>query len=167
MVAPNVRRQLFNFNETQVLQSDRKIRAMFLLKFSKISISEIDDEIESAETSETDDGINDMPADTMTEELTLMKFELTAGDANIIYYISGAIGRLVVRCNKCEHCKEALLNSEAPETIHLDELKPDYTANIFLTVSIVKVWSSLPILPFCCSCIVGRCLKRFEAVSKL
>jgi len=55
----------------QVLDSDRRIRAVSLLKFSGISLAEIDSAIKSAEYhSSTDDSL----ADSLTDALTLIPF---------------------------------------------------------------------------------------------
>jgi len=67
----------------QVLESDRKIRALSLLKFSGISLTEIDSvlQTEIANQSQSDDA---KTADTITEVLTFDRFPL-ASDANIIF----------------------------------------------------------------------------------
>lgn len=111
----------------QVLEGDRKIRAVSLLKFSSISLAEIDSvnqsEQDTAHCDETD-------ADDIATSLSYNQTP-SANDANIIYYVSGAIARSVGRVTKCDHCKELLIASDEIETIELDE-SLSYNASTFL-----------------------------------
>ena len=69
----------------QVLESDRKIRTVSLLKYSKFSLSDIDAAIQSdASASQSD---SNLLAEAIAGALTL-NYELTSSDANIIFYIS-------------------------------------------------------------------------------
>jgi hypothetical protein len=112
----------------QVLESDRKIRALSLLKFSGISLAEIDDVLQNDGCqSQSDD---DKTADVITEALTFSKFP-SASDANVIFYVSGYIARSIIRTTKCEHCKESLVTTDPLEPIELDE-RLDYSAATFL-----------------------------------
>lgn len=45
----------------------------------------------------------------------------SASDANIVYYVSGAIARSVVRCTKCDSCRDSLIDPDALTTPELDE----------------------------------------------
>jgi len=69
----------------QVLESDRKIRALSLLKFSGISLAEIDEVLES-ESHESQSG-DDKTADDILEALNFSQFP-SSSDANIIFYVS-------------------------------------------------------------------------------
>lgn len=67
---------------------------------------------------------NDTDADSITQRLKL-DVELTVSDANIIFYVSGAIARSIVGVTKCDSCREVLINtsselSAAPD-INLEE----------------------------------------------
>jgi len=65
----------------QVLGSDQKIRAVLLLKFSGISLTEMDSAIQSADChSSADDNL----ADLLTDALTFPTFP-SANDANVIF----------------------------------------------------------------------------------
>jgi len=111
----------------QVLESDRKIRAVSLLKFSGISLTEIDSAIQSADChSSADDNL----ADSLTDALTFHSFP-SANDANIIFYVSGYMARSVIRTTKCDHCKESLITSDAMEPLDtVDEF--EYSVSTFL-----------------------------------
>jgi len=110
----------------QVLESDRKIRALSLLKFSAISLTDIDDKLQSGDVHSAEDSL----ADTISD---LLKFNTlpSASDANIILYVSGFMARSVYRVTKCEHCKESLVTSEALEPLDVSE-ELDYSASTFL-----------------------------------
>ena len=71
----------------QVLESDRKIRAVSLVKFSGFSLAEIDDAIQTCKQSskQSDD---DKTADKIAAWLTYPT-EPSSGDANVIFYVSG------------------------------------------------------------------------------
>jgi len=117
----------------QVLESDRKIRALSLLKFSGISLTEIDSVLhtEMVNQSLSDDA---KTADTITEALTFDRFPSTS-DANIIFYVSGYIARSIIRTTKCDHCKESLVTTDPLEPIELDD-RLDYSAATFLVASV-------------------------------
>ena len=82
----------------QVLESDSKIRALSLVKFSGFSLPEIDEAIQSDAAGQSPD---DNTADAITTDLTYEKVP-SASDANIIMYVSGAIARSVFRTTRCE-----------------------------------------------------------------
>lgn len=79
----------------QVRESDRKL--VSLLKFSSISLNEIDDAIQfdSSRTDSSDDAV----ADSVAAALSCQQYPTTS-DANIIFYVGGAIARSVVRSTK-------------------------------------------------------------------
>ena len=115
----------------QVLDSDRKIRALSLLKFSHVSLEEIDDAIKS---SGADAGCSsrrdDLTADTITELLTY-KHQPSVSDANVIYYVSGYISRSVCRMTRCEHCKEALVGCDDIQQMNWDDSSLPQNARLF------------------------------------
>ena len=126
----------------QVLESDRKIRAVSLLKCSKISLGEIDECLQT-ESSESQPAAAaaataisvDSVADPITDALTFRQF-LTASDCNTIFYVSGNIARSIIRTMKCEHCKESLITTDPLEPLEIDRIL-DYTAATFMdTMSI-------------------------------
>ena len=116
----------FYISVRQVLESDRKIKALSLLKFSGISLVDIDDVLQQGDVQTSDDSL----ADKIADLLTFNAFP-SSSDANVILYVSGYIARSVCRTTKCEHCKESLVTSEPLEPLGLnDEL--DYSATTFL-----------------------------------
>jgi len=71
----------------QLVDSDRKIRALFLLKFSNISLPDIDGSMSDNTTAISDaDATADIIADTLT-----LTVEQSTSDENTIFYVSGAI----------------------------------------------------------------------------
>jgi hypothetical protein len=114
----------------QVLDSDRKIRAVSLLKFSHMSLSEIDNAIHSSSSASRDNSPNyDDVADDLNDNLSF-GFSPSTSDLNIIFYISGYIARSVCRTTRCDHCNEALSHSEDISPLNVDDDLP-YTARAF------------------------------------
>jgi hypothetical protein len=114
----------------QVLESDRKIRAVSLIKFSGFTLSEIDEAIQSTNSQSSTQSQDDSTADAMVSSL---RFDSrpTASDANVIFYVSGFIARSVVRTTRCDDCREALIETDQLEPIQMDEAL-NYTAAAFL-----------------------------------
>ena len=112
----------------QVLESDRKIRTVSLLKFSGLCLTEIDDAIQNELPSS--DSSSDTAADAITEALTFVHFP-SASDANVIYYVSGYIARSIIRSTRCDYCKDCLITDDRLELVELDS-SLDYSAATFL-----------------------------------
>ena len=112
----------------QVWGSDRKIRAVSLLKFSGISLDEIDDAIQcdSSRTDSSDDAV----ADSVAAAISCQQCP-TSSDANIIFYVGGAIARSVGRSTKCHHCRLELISTDQLEPLEFDGCL-DYPASTFL-----------------------------------
>ena len=115
----------------QLVESDRKIRAVSLLKFASVSLSDIDcaasEQAESAAAASSD---CDVAADVIADAITF-RVEPSTSDENIVYYVSGAIARSVVATTKCDSCKEALIShNQLPELQVEEEL--DTRASQFL-----------------------------------
>lgn len=111
----------------QVLEGDRKIRALSLLKFSEFSLPEIDEAIQS-ETSSAQLAYDNI-ADAIVDGLTYTHCP-SCSDANTIFYVSGAIARSAVRTTKCDNCKELLIDTKEDE-LYFD-VQCDYDASTFL-----------------------------------
>lgn len=111
----------------QVLEGDRKIRALSLLKFSEFSLSEIDEAIQSDASVQL---ACDNTADSIADALTYT-YSPSCSDSNTIYYVSGAIARSVVRSTKCDNCKESLVTTDQQEEPHLHDVG-DYDVSTFL-----------------------------------
>jgi hypothetical protein len=122
----------------QVLDSDRKIRAVSLLKFSGISLTEIDAAIQCENSLKTiGSAINEHTADDVAEQLTYQHLPDTS-DLNVIYYVAGYIARSVCRITRCDRCREALCEEEEAQPMVCDYPLP-YTATTFSIASIVEV----------------------------
>lgn len=111
----------------QVLEGDRKIRAVSLLKFSGISLADIDSAIQS----EHDASVLDAAAADIIVNSLLFNQIPSTSDANILYYISGAIARSVVRVTKCDDCREVLVTSTEIEPMEVEESQT-FSASTFL-----------------------------------
>jgi hypothetical protein len=115
----------------QVLDSDRKIRAMSLVKFSGFTLAEIDDAI-SASGQPSTPAAYDSLADALAESLTFQKWP-SVRDANIIFYINGAIARSILRTMKCCDCKNTLVDpGHLLEPLQLDEPSNNFMSTTFL-----------------------------------
>ena len=77
----------------QVLDSDRKIRAVSLIRFSGFTLTEIDNAISASQPLTP---AADSTADALVESLNFQNWP-SDSDMNIIFYISGAIARSVFR----------------------------------------------------------------------
>ena len=78
-----------------MLESDRKIRALSLLKYSNLSLSDIEEAVQ-ADCSTTSDNEAELVASSIAKGLNL-DIEPTVSDANVIFYASGAIARSIVK----------------------------------------------------------------------
>lgn len=115
----------------QVVDSDRKIRAVSLLKFSGVSLAEIDAAIQHGKT-KTGSGYSeeDKVADDIADQLTYDHLPETS-DMNIIYYVAGYIARSVFRTTKCTSCKEALSEEGTADVMECDAEHLPYSATTF------------------------------------
>jgi len=119
----------------QALDSDRKIRAVSLLKFSNISLNEIDSTIQSTNPdTETHSATHDSVADQLNDKLTF-NYSPTSSDLNIIYYISGYIARSVCRKTRCDHCSEALSDSSDLPPMDFNDVMPHAARTFFDSVN--------------------------------
>lgn len=116
----------------QVVEGDRKIRALSLLKFSKVSLSELEVAVQpdctgSSSSSEIDAGADAIAA--------AVKFNVqpSMSDAHIIFYVSGAISRSIVAATKCDSCREALICPTQLPALEIDDhLNLDVSSSEFL-----------------------------------
>ena len=84
----------------QVLESDNKIRTISLLKFSHFTLCDIDNALEFYQQ-ETCQDFQEEILDAINLDI-----EPSESDANIIYYVAGAIARSCIITSKCESCEE-------------------------------------------------------------
>jgi len=102
----------------QVLEGDKKIRALSLLKFSHFSLADLD--VLTLASGSQSDSTADSVADALADA---MKYTVSpsAGDANIVFYVTGAIARSVIHCTKCDNCRNILIDPDALTTLELYE----------------------------------------------
>jgi len=113
----------------QVLDSERKIRALSLLKYSRFSLSENDAAI--------DEQVDDLASQRSFQEVAADLFGDTvncnitpsANDTNVMYYVSGYIARSIMRTTKCDDCTEVLREPNI-EPLVFDE-SMDYRSSEF------------------------------------
>lgn len=97
----------------QLLESDRKIRAISLLKFSSFSVTDID-EILHLQAPDAD--VRKDACEIFGElKLNIIPNE---SDKAIVYYVCGACARSICRLRKCESCRESI--TEDREVYHLN-----------------------------------------------
>lgn len=101
----------------QVLESDKKIRTLSLIKFSKLSLSEIDSAVQ--DTAVPNSSELDAAADSIVEALKF-DVELSPSDASIIFYVSVAIARSTVAATKCDFCREVVICNGELSAIQVD-----------------------------------------------
>jgi hypothetical protein len=104
----------------QVLDSDRKIIALSLLKY--VEFNAIESVIEPSGENTAKRAEDDRTADTTVNELQLSAYP-SANDANVTCYVSGYTARSVIRTLFCDSCKEAVrpICSDELQPIQLDE----------------------------------------------
>src|SRR6218665_1472547 len=103
----------------QDLESDRKIRTVSLLKYSKVSLSDIDTAIQCV-ASAPQSGAN-LLAEAIADSLTLNYEPPCIKRCQHHLYISGAIARSIVRATKCNFCKESLISEENQEHAEIED----------------------------------------------
>ena len=113
----------------QLIESDKKICATFLLKFSKFSVVDLDAAIDK-ESSVVNDYIQ-TAATLIATQLTL-SYEPTNSKANIISVISSYAARGTVKQYKCNNCKEAPIADEAAVPLEPNEPVLNENGLVFL-----------------------------------
>ena len=86
----------------QLLESDRKLKTLLLVKYSNISVSEIEKAVQQNRAANQDSVLQ-------AEMLYgYMRFNHLPdeNDIGVIYYVTGYCCRSLVRSNKCEDCKQ-------------------------------------------------------------
>lgn len=107
----------------QILENDKKIRAISLLSFSKLSISDID--IANKEVTNNRDGALQFEASHLASEMySDMAMDITPNDSDnaVIYYVSGAACRSIVRSFRCDSCRESLIVDDTSSVFEASDL---------------------------------------------
>ena len=84
------------------------------------SLSEIEDAISQAENVASSSTETDTAADAIASSLKL-DVKPSASEESIIFYISGALARSTVSATRCDHCRDALIQSSVLPAVHVDE----------------------------------------------
>jgi len=101
----------------QVMEGEKKIRALSLVKFSHFSLPDLD-AIIPPDLPPTTSSV-DTVADSLAEAVRFTVCP-SPSDANIIFYVSGAIARSVIRSTKCNSCRDSLIDPNGLTTLELD-----------------------------------------------
>ena len=115
----------------QVVEGDKKIRALSLVKFSHLSLAAIDHEMSSLSSAVEPVTSLGFTADSIADDITYLE-RPSANDANVIYYVSGAIARSVVRGTRCDSCRDALICTDALQPLEIDGSIDPCAASTFL-----------------------------------
>ena len=93
----------------QLYESDRKLRTLSLLKYSQISLKEIED---AAKAREERTAIQEIifRAESLYAD---MSFNImpTENDVSVIFYVTGYCCRSLAKSNRCDSCKEVTIAS--------------------------------------------------------
>ena len=116
----------------QLFESDRKLRTLSLLKYSRISVNQIEETVKSGE--KTDDAVV-VKAESLYGDL-MFNIKPTDNDFGIIYYVTGYCCKSLVRSNKCERCKEVTTATVSDS----DNEIPDTANNFFKDINRGGLW---------------------------
>uniref|UniRef100_A0A1I8G8N8 THAP-type domain-containing protein n=1 Tax=Macrostomum lignano TaxID=282301 RepID=A0A1I8G8N8_9PLAT len=112
----------------QLTDSDKKIKAISLLKYSGLTVKDIDCALQ--QTSRLDQGQLKL-AEEIHSEL-LYNFTPEKSDLVIIYYVCGFCARSLVRTKKCESCRETLVCDTPSAVFDFEEPQQVKDASDFL-----------------------------------
>jgi len=119
----------------QLLENDKKLRTLSLLKYSHISVKEIS---QAAEVEHNIEYASEVTA--KAEELYAdiqWNFVPTENDLAVIYYVTGFCCRSLVNTNRCEQCKDATVASFNSSP---DNLIPESASEFFNYISRGGLW---------------------------
>ena len=118
----------------QLFENDRKLRAISLLKYSAISINDV----EAAVKEKSKELVKNIlhKAELLHADLMLNIFP-NENDCAIIYYVSGYCCKSLIKSNKCVFCKEGIFT-----TIHEPNSKaiPSNVHDFFREISRGDLW---------------------------
>ena len=123
----------------QMYESDRKLRAFSLLKYSKISLKEIDNAAKATAPNQVASDVI-LRADSIAADLHLNRCP-DENDAAVIFYVSGYCSRSLAKANKCDSCKETTVASVEIQVIdNMDTSIPQNVANFFNEINRGGLW---------------------------
>ena len=117
-----------------MLQSERKIRAMSLLKFSHITVHDLDSAIDVQRFSDTHTADTHKLAIEIGEKLK-MEYIPSKSEENIVLYVCGAICKSTLRKTKCSSCKDLLCSdSDLEIEVNIEEFSDHDSILNFQTI---------------------------------
>ena len=121
----------------QLLESDRKLRTLSLLKYSRISVKEIDQAAKEAHKPEHKKGAK---SESLYNDLQF-NIAPTENDSAVIYYVTGYCCKSLVRSNRCDQCKQATV---ANINCSSDFLIPKNAREVFNAINRGGLWKPTP-----------------------
>ena len=124
----------YHISVLQVVQSEKVIRTRSLID-QGFNMSEVKEIFSSTTTGETIKSEADFLTDNLNIQMENIQFhkEIQQEDQSIIYYVAGAIVRIVLKKTKCEKCREFLCAGNMPlnsEHIQDNEVRKEFTAQM-------------------------------------
>ena len=125
-------------SKRQLYESDRKLRALSLIKYSKVSLK--DNAANACITDATAANVI-AQADSIAAELHL-NVSPDANDASVIFYVSGYCCRFLVKGNKCKFCKETTVAAVDDPDEKIDSIVPKSAIEFFEDINRGWLWKS-------------------------
>ena len=120
----------FFLSTRQVLENERKIKVISLLKFS--GIERLSMESSELEVSESDDAnISGAICDKLRR---LDPNNPSTGDLNSIYYVAGYISHSIIKRNKCESCTSILSDGNDSLSVSMINFDDDTSSQLFYNI---------------------------------
>ena len=124
----------YHISVLQVVQSEKVIRTRSLID-QGFNMSEVKEIFSSTTTGETIKSEADFLTDNLNIQMENIQFhkEIQQEEQSIIYYVAGAIVRIVLKKTKCEKCREFLCAGNMPlnsEHIQDNEVRKEFTAQM-------------------------------------
>ena len=120
----------------QLHESERKLRTISLLKYSSITLTDITEAAKAC--SGTTNAIT-LVAESIQAEL-LFNIFLNKNDAAIIFYVCGYCCRSLVKSNKCDACKEAIVEEVDKTLPIMDENVLPKAINFYNKINRGGLW---------------------------
>lgn len=106
----------------QFLEAEKKIRLRCLVKFEKLSLSEVSDVFQEGEDEKSDrvecasqDVLAALPSESFSSQMQLN------GEEGVVYYIAGYIARGLLKRSSCESCPEVIIKSRDAPNIEISD----------------------------------------------
>lgn len=115
----------------QVVDNDKKIRTLSLLKSTELNFTVIDSSTNNDDSRQPDLNADDRTADAIVDTLTLSDdFKPNANDSAILFYVSGYIVKSVMRSSHCDECRNMIVDDDDLDSLKIDS-EHEYAAATF------------------------------------